>query len=190
MFKPTNSNAIISKSKNNFSIFFCISKNYIKFWILSKKRWSLEVISFWNYILPKARLLKCLKGPVSEELWTVNVLKSPKPFLNLHGSIFVRFFDNSEKKISPKSSFLVVCEIYRLLVNILTPDDKYYLSVKTSVFANQFNCNYIEIKKFFSSFFCISEICKKLWILWRKYEPQRWFVFDIIDCNKQSYLSA
>ena len=37
------------------------------------------------------------------------------------------------KKISSKNSFLVPSEILTLFVNILTPDDKYSLSVKTSV---------------------------------------------------------
>ena len=30
-----------------------------------KKKWASEVISFWNYRLKKAGLLKCLKSPVS-----------------------------------------------------------------------------------------------------------------------------
>ena len=37
------------------------------------------------------------------------------------------------KKFSSKNSVLVVSEIFRLFVNILTPDDKYFLSVKASV---------------------------------------------------------
>ena len=37
------------------------------------------------------------------------------------------------KKISSRNSVLVVSEILRLFVNILTPDDKYSLSVKASV---------------------------------------------------------
>ena len=35
--------------------------------------------------------------------------------------------------MSSKTSVLVVSEILRLFVNILTPDDKYSLSVKASV---------------------------------------------------------
>ena len=42
--------------------------------------------------------LKCLKRPVSEQLWTVNVLKGPKSFLNMHASIFDIFFDDFERK--------------------------------------------------------------------------------------------
>ena len=82
--------------------------------------------------MQNAYLLECLKIPVSGHLWTVNMLKGPKHCLNLHGSIFVRFFDHSEKKISLKNSVLVVSEILRLFVNILTPDDKYFLPVKAS----------------------------------------------------------
>ena len=37
------------------------------------------------------------------------------------------------KKIGSKNSLLVVSEILRLFVNILTPDDKYYFSVKVRV---------------------------------------------------------
>ena len=91
------------------------------------------MISYWNYRLQKSELLKSLKKPVSEHLWRVNMLKGPKHCLNLDGSIFLIFCDHPEKKISSKNSFLVVSEILRLFVNILTPDEKYSLSVKASV---------------------------------------------------------
>ena len=38
----------------------------------------------------------------SEHLWTVNMLKAPKHCLNQHGSIFVKFFDHSERKAARK----------------------------------------------------------------------------------------
>ena len=85
-----------------------------------------------KYFVSYCRLLKCLKSPMSEHLWTVNMLKGPKSCLNFHGSIFVILWSPS-KKISSKMSVLVVSEILRLLVNILTPDDKYSLSVKASI---------------------------------------------------------
>ena len=74
----TNSNAFMSKSKNVFWILSCISRTYIKFRILWKNRWASEVIFFLNYRLQRAALLKCLKSPVLESLWTVNMLKGPK----------------------------------------------------------------------------------------------------------------
>ena len=41
------------------------------------------------------------RNRVSEDLWTVSMLKGlkgPHHSLNLHGSIFVIFFDHSERK--------------------------------------------------------------------------------------------
>ena len=131
MSNATNSNAIISKSKNIFSVFRCISGIYIKFRILWKKAWASEVLSFWNYRLQRAGLLKCLKNPMTENSCTVNMLNRPKDSLNPHGSIFLIFFDHSEKGSARK--VLVVSYIFRLFVNILPPDDKYSLSVNASV---------------------------------------------------------
>ena len=60
------------------------------------------MITLGNYRLEKIGLLKCLKSYVSEHLWTVNMLKAPKDYLILHGSIFVIFFDHSERNSSRK----------------------------------------------------------------------------------------
>ena len=73
------------------------------------------------------------KKPLSEHLWTVNMLKYPKDCLNLHGSIFLSNVSVALKENHLKNSVLVVSETFRLLVNILTPDDKYSLSIRASV---------------------------------------------------------
>ena len=64
------------------------------------------MISFLNYRLQKAALVKCLKGHVSEHLWTVNMLRGPKHCLNQHGSVFVVFFDQDERKSAQKKFYL------------------------------------------------------------------------------------
>ena len=46
---------------------------------------------------------------------------------------FCQVFLSLWEKISSKNSVLVVSEILTLFVNILTPDDKYFLSVKANV---------------------------------------------------------
>ena len=91
------------KTENFFSIFFFfwISGIFIKFWMLSKKSWASQVISYWNYRLEKAELLKSPKNPVSEYLLTVNMLKSRNHCLNLHSSVFVIFFDHSQRELVP-----------------------------------------------------------------------------------------
>ena len=63
------------------------------------------MISFWNYRQEKVGLLKCVKGPVSEHLLAVNMLKGAKDSLNLQGSIFVIFLDHSERKWAMEIQF-------------------------------------------------------------------------------------
>ena len=61
------------------------------------------------------------------------MLKGPKHCLDLHISIFLISFDHSARKSAQKNAVLVVSEILRLFVNILTPDNKYSLPRKASV---------------------------------------------------------
>ena len=91
--------------KKIFRFFFGISEIYIKFGIPSTKRWASEVIYIWYYRLQEVGLLKCPKSRLSEHLWTVNMLKGPKHCINLHCSIFVNFFDHSEKISAGKALF-------------------------------------------------------------------------------------
>ena len=80
------------------------------------------------------------------------MLKGPKDYLNMHNSLFATFFILLGKKSSSKKSVSVVSEILRLFVNILTRDEKYSLSVKASVYLNQFKCIYLQTKKYFLNF--------------------------------------
>ena len=83
--------------------------------------------------MEQAGLLKCLKKPVLEHWLAVNMLKRLKDCLNQHGTIFLIFFLTLLKKIRSKKYVLVVSEILRLFVSILTPDGKYSVSVKPTV---------------------------------------------------------
>ena len=125
------------------------------------------MIFFWNYRLHRARLLKYLKSPVSEYLWTANMLKGPKDCWNLRSSIFFIFFWLISKEISSKICVLVVSDILRLFANILTPDEKYSLSLKASVLRNQFKSILSKLKNVFSIYFCISRIYIKFEKLWK-----------------------
>ena len=97
---------LLSENEKMISEYFsAFPKSTSNLQYFEKKIWALEIICFWNYRLQKAGLLKCLKSPVSEHLWTVNMLKGPKHCINLHGSIFVIFFDHSERKSARKTLF-------------------------------------------------------------------------------------
>ena len=91
------------------------------------------------------------------------MLKVAKYSVNVHGSIFVSFFWSLLKKIGWKGSVLVVSEIFRLFVNILTPNNNYSLSVKAGVYRNLFKCNYIKIKIYFLDFSLYFRNLHELW---------------------------
>ena len=132
MFNATNSNAIISKSWNIFWIFFSIFAICIKFGIVWKKRWDSEVIFFWYEGFQKARLLKCLKACV-RTLTESQHVKRDETLLKYSREYFCHISWSLSKNVNSKHSILVVCEMMRLFVNILTTDDKYSLWAKASV---------------------------------------------------------
>ena len=82
--------------------FFPHFRNLHKILNTLKKKRASELICFGNYRLEKAGLLKCLKSPVSEHLWAVNMLRGPKNILNQNASNFVVFFDQYERKSARK----------------------------------------------------------------------------------------
>ena len=146
----TNSNDIFSKSNNVFWSFFCIIGICINFGILWKKRRASEAISCWNYRLQNTLMdSQYVKG--SERL-----LKSAMQYL-------CQTFWSLWNGISSKISALVVYEILTLFVNILTHNDKYSLSVKASVWHNQFKWNYLKIKKYFMNFLLDLRNLHEIW---------------------------
>ena len=76
--------------------------------------------------------LNAQRATVSE-LMDSQHFKGSETLLKSARQFFCHIFWSLLKKISSKNSFLEVSEILRLFVNILTPDDKYSLSVKASV---------------------------------------------------------
>ena len=69
---------------------------------------------------------------MSEHSWTVNKLRAQKHCSNLHNSTF-SYFLMSLEGLKLEKSLLVVSEILSFFVNVLTNDEKYCLSVETSI---------------------------------------------------------
>ena len=150
-------------------IFFSICGIYGKIGILWKKRWTSKVIFFWNYRLEKAELVKCPKKPIDRTLRNNQHVKVSETLLKSARQYFCHIFWSLWKKNRPKISVLVVSKILRLFVNILTPDDQHSLSVKGSVYRDQFRCYYLQIKKYFLNFFLhFQKLHKNLNILKKK----------------------
>ena len=68
----------LSQSQKIYLNFFLYFMNVHKIWNTLKKKMSLTGYSFLKLKTSKAGLLKCLKNPMSEHLWTVNMLMGPK----------------------------------------------------------------------------------------------------------------
>ena len=73
------------------------------------------------------------KKPYLRTLMETQHVKGPKTLFKSARECFCHIFWSIWKEIHLRNSVLVVSEILRLFVNILTPDDKYSLSVKASV---------------------------------------------------------
>ena len=73
------------------------------------------------------------KKPSVRTLMESQDVKESDILLKSARKYFCHIFYSLLKEISSKNSVLVVSEMLRLFVNILTPDDKYCLSVKACV---------------------------------------------------------
>ena len=73
------------------------------------------------------------KKPYVRTLMDSEHVKVSERFVKLARQFFCHIFWSLWKEISSRISVLVVSETLRLFFNILTPDDKYALEVKTSV---------------------------------------------------------
>ena len=119
-FLTTSSNAFISKRKDFFCIFYCISEMCMKFTTFWEKKRVSYPNYYRNYCIRKRCLLKRLKGLGSEH--HVNGLET---LLKLARHNYFPTFPRTRDKLSWKMSALVTSQIFRRFVNTLTPDDKY-----------------------------------------------------------------
>ena len=92
---------LLSQNQKHFLNFFLHFWNLPKIWNTLNKIDEPRKLFVSEIIDCKNRgYLNATKSPVSEHLWTVNMLKGPKDCLILHGSIFVIFSGHSETKSS------------------------------------------------------------------------------------------
>ena len=95
------------------------------------------------------------------------------------------------KKMRSKTSFLEVSEILRLFLTIVAPYNMYILSVKASVYRNQFRSNYLTTKKSFLNFFLHFQNLHKILKTFKKQvQLQRWFLSKILAWKKRSHVNA
>ena len=73
------------------------------------------------------------KKPSLRTLMDSQHVKGSERLIKSARQYFFHIFWSLGKKISSKNSLLVVSQILRVFLNIMTQDDKYSLSVKASV---------------------------------------------------------
>ena len=109
-----------------------------------------------------------LKKPCVGTLMRSQHVKGSKTLLKSPQQCFCQILWSLWKKNCSKNAVLEVSEILWLFFNILTPDEKYSLSVKASVKRNTFKCNYLEIEKYFLNFCLNFQNLHKFSVLWKK----------------------
>ena len=150
--------------------------------------WPSYLINFRYYGLQKTWLDKCLKSPVSEHRSTVDMLKRPKHYYNLHGSTFIIFSHHSERnKVKLKQKYLSWCYL-KFHYCWLT----YWLPIISIIFvigriySNPLKCNCLKNKKFFLNFLpYFWNLHQILNIFFKKrYDPHSLSISEIIDCER------
>ena len=124
------------------------------------------------------------KKPCVRTLLGSQHVKGTKTLLKSARQYFCHIFWSLWKEISSKNSVLVVFEISRLFVHILTPDEKYSLPVKVFNGTNS-NATISKSKNIFWSFFYIYGIYINLEYIEQKDQPWRWFFYETINCKKR-----
>ena len=117
----------LSKKQKHFLTYFLHFKNLDQILGILKEKTTLKAYYSRNYNRWRTCLDKCLKGLVSQDLSTTNMVNRPKHSCNLHDSTFIIFYWSLRSKMCWKKSLLVIYNILGQLVNMSTTDDKYYL---------------------------------------------------------------
>ena len=81
-------------------------------------------------ISPNQKIFSEFFSALQEPTWNLEYFEEK---LSLRGYFFCHIFWTHWNKISSKNSVLVLSGILRLFLNILTPDEKYFLPGKASV---------------------------------------------------------
>ena len=93
---------------------------------MSEERSPAELMYFQNYGLRNTWRNKCLKIPVSETLSTSKMVRSPNT-LEIWTTPPLPYLLITVHKLSWRKYHLVICDLIRKFLNILTADDKYFL---------------------------------------------------------------
>ena len=133
MFNARNSNAIISKSKNIVSNFFCISEIYTKFWTSWNKSKTHNWCTSEIVECKKRGHLDAYKTPCESTYGQSTCYREQNTAEICTAVVFSNLLITLKELEFEKLCLSVASDILRPVFNILTRNDKYSLSVKVSV---------------------------------------------------------
>ena len=115
----------LSPNQKTFSELFQYFLNLHKIQNISKKKMGLGGYGPLKLQAAKSGVTELPKKPRVRTLMNSQHVKVSETLVKQARQYFCHIFRSLIKKVSPKNSVLVVTEILRLFVNILTPNDKY-----------------------------------------------------------------
>ena len=188
--RATSSNAIILKTKNNFSKFYSIFEICIKFCIFGKKGSAWWLKYFGSYWLEKMCLPECQLALVSEHSSRVYMFTGTKHYWYLHGRTFIIIFHYSKTNWVGKYLSESDAKCYDSLLRRWRPITCILLIVERNS-CNEFKRNYLRNQK---------QGLKALLHLWnlheilhrqrKKNELDSSNILEVIDFEKYASLNA
>ena len=103
---------------------------------------------FWTYGHRKTFLNKCLKGLVSDNPWTSNMVNGPKHCWNLNNKTFTIFIGPCEKNSGLKSLPELYAKSYDCLLTRWLPMTSIFF-FKETIYCYIFRWNYLRNRKYF-----------------------------------------
>ena len=111
-------------------------------------------MDFWTDRFQNTWLVKCLKGPLSEDASTINMVNRLKHSSKLNGSTFTIFIDPCEGNSGWKSLFDWYAKSWNCLLAHWLPMTS-ILFLTEPIYCNIFRYNYLRNKKQYLIFLCI-----------------------------------
>ena len=128
-------------------------------------------------------LLTCLKGPVLENLFTVNLLTDPKHYWNLHDSTLILLFTSFWDELISDILGLFVYRWHWLPITSI-------LAIIRRISRNLFLCNFLKKQKpfvkillYFPNLHKISNISKKKNSKKQEWQKQIYILHDVKVCR-------
>ena len=134
-------------------------------------------------------LFTCITGLASEKVLAVNVLMSPKNSCNMQKRTFILLFRPFETNCVRKGYFSSYLRVYDCLITRWLPTTRALVLIER-IYSNQMKPNYLKNRELFLHFFKIFGIRIKFPMFWKKIQPHRSIISEVIDSERCACLNA